>query len=212
MVLVDDHLIVREGLAAMLARQEEVEIVGSVATGDEAMAIVSELDPEVALIDINLRSESGLALCRRLVEERPDVAVICLTVHDEEQYLFEALRSGARGFLLKRITPETLVSSLKAVLAGETVVDPLLSGRVAKVAAESEAHGLYWSGMQYGLTQREAEVLLLLSEGFSNRELAERLFVSEETIKSHIKSIYKKLDVTNRSEAVALALREGLVR
>ena len=211
-VLVDDHLIVREGLAAMLAHRDDITLVSSVATSDEARAAVAEVGPDVVLVDINLRNESGLDLCRDLVAADPDLAVVCLTVHDEDQYLFEALRSGARGFLLKRVTPDSLVASLQAVLAGEIVVDPLLSGRVTKAAAESEGRGFLWPGMQYGLTKRESEFLQLVSEGFSNRELAEHTFVSEETVKSHLKSIYKKLSVSSRSEVVALALREGLVR
>lgn len=142
----------------------------------------------------------------------PKGAVVCLTVYDQEQYLFEALRAGARGYLLKRITPDGLVTALQGVLAGEIVVDPLLSGKVAKAAAESSGRGLYWPGMHYGLTKRESEVLQLVCEGFSNREIAEQAFVGEETIKTHIKAIYRKLNVRDRPEVISLALREGLVK
>jgi DNA-binding NarL/FixJ family response regulator len=211
-MVVDDHQLVRDGLRAMMAHRSELEIVGAVATGEEALALAAESAPDVALIDVNLRGESGLDLCRRLRETRPEIAVVCLTVYDEEQYLFEALRAGARGFLLKRITPGALVEALAAVLDGETVVDPLLSGRVARTAAAGEAHGLFWPGIQYGLTRREAEMLDQVCEGLSNREIATRSYVSEETVKSHLKSIYRKLSVTDRTEAVALALREGLAR
>ncbi len=212
LVVVDDHQMVREGLAAMVAPLPELDIVGSAATSDDALGLIEGLRPDVALVDVSLRGESGLELCRRIIERVPEVAVVCLTVYDDEQYLFEALRAGARGFLLKRITAEGLLQSLQAILEGETVVDPLLSGRLARVAAGSEAHGLYWPGMQYGFTKREAEVLQAVSEGLSNREIAEQLFVSEETVKSHLKSIYRKLSVRDRAEAIALALREGLVR
>lgn len=211
-VVVDDHVLVRAGLQAMLVTHPEVEIVAAVGSGDEARRVVVDLQPDLTLVDVSLRGESGIAVCRDLVSLHPNGAVVCLTVYDQEQYLFEALRAGARGFLLKRITPEELVAALRGVLAGEIVVDPLLSGKVAKAAAESSGRGLYWAGMQYGLTKREAEVLQLVCEGFSNRDIAEQTFVGEETVKSHIKAIYRKLNVRDRPEVISLALREGLVR
>ena len=113
--------------------------------------------------------------------------------------------------MLKRVAPDALVRALRGVLEGETVVDPLLSGRVVKIAAESDARGTFWPGLQYGLTKRESELLELLVEGLPNKEVAGHLFISEETVKSHLKSIYRKLSVSDRTEAVAVALREGLV-
>ena len=211
-VVVDDHQMVRDGLVAMVGPIPEIEVVGTAADGDAALSLIAETSPDIALVDISLRGESGLDVCRRIVAEHPHTAVVCLTVYDQEQYLFEALRVGAQGYLLKRVTAEALREALVAVKAGEVVVDPLLSGRVVQVAARSEAHGLYWPGIQYGLTRREAEVLQVVCEGFSNREIAEALFVSEETVKSHLKSLYRKLSVSDRAEAIALALREGLVR
>ncbi len=211
-VVVDDHQMVRDGLVAMVGAVPELEVVGTASDGDGALSLIAGTSPDVALVDVSLRGESGLDLCRRIVADHPDTAVVCLTVYDQEQYLFEALRVGARGYLLKRVTAEALRDALTAVKAGEIVVDPLLSGRIAQVAAHSEAHGLYWPGMHYGLTKREAEVLQVVSEGYSNREIAEALYVSEETVKSHLKSLYRKLSVSDRAEAIALALREGLVR
>jgi DNA-binding NarL/FixJ family response regulator len=210
-MVVDDHVMVREGLVAMLAHRPEVKMVGTAATGAEARLLMEEVHPDVVLVDINLKGESGIALCRTLVDEHPDVAIVCLTVYDQEQYLFEALRAGARGFLLKRITPEGLVAAVEGVMAGEIVIDPLLSGKVTKIAAASEARGLFWPGIHYGLTKRESEILQIVCEGFSNREIAERLFVGDETVKSHLKAVYRKLGVSDRSEAIALALRQGLV-
>lgn len=210
-VVVDDHQIVRDGLVAMLGPHTDVEVVGAAANAAEAIALVARTSPDVALVDINLGGESGLQLSRELIGSYPRTRVVCLTVHDEQQYLFEALRSGVSGFLLKRVVPEGLVAALRGVLAGETVVDPLLSGRVVKIAAESEARGTFWPGLQYGLTKREAELLELLTEGLPNKEVARHLCISEETVKSHLKSIYRKLSVSDRTEAVAVALREGLV-
>ena len=211
-LVVDDHQMVRDGLVAMVSSVSEIEIVGTAADGDSALALAAEVSPDVALVDIGLRGENGLDVCRRIVAEHPETAVVCLTVYDQEQYLFEALRVGARGYLLKRVGAEALRDALLAVEAGEVVIDPLLSGRIAQVAARSEAHGLYWPGMQYGLTKREAEVLEVVCEGYSNREIAEALFVSEGTVKSHLKALYRKLSVSDRADAIALALREGLVR
>ena len=211
-VVVDDHQMVRDGLVAMVGPVAELEIVGTAASGEEALRLMAETSPDIALVDVSLRGESGLDLCRRIAAEHPETAVVCLTVYDQEQYLFEALRMGARGYLLKRVTAEALRDALVAVADGEIVIDPLLSGRVAQTAAKSEAHGLYWPGIQYGITKREAEVLQVMCEGYSNREIAKALFVSEETVKSHVKALYRKLSVSDRAEAIALALREGLVR
>jgi DNA-binding NarL/FixJ family response regulator len=211
-VLVDDHEMVRHGLKAMLAPfAARVRVVGEAEGGDDAVPVVDRLDPDIVLCDVRLGGASGLDLCRRLREHRPERRVVLLSVYDDEQYLFEALRAGAAGYLLKRITGEDLVRHLELVHAGETVIDPSMAGRAVASAARLQS-GEFWPGARHGLTHRESEVLALLVSGLSNRGIAARLTLGDETVKSHVRAIYRKLSVSDRAGAVAAALREGIFR
>jgi DNA-binding NarL/FixJ family response regulator len=211
-VLVDDHEMVRHGLKAMLAPfAARVRVVGEAEGGEDAVPVVDRLEPDIVLCDVRLGGASGLDLCRRLREHRPDRRVVLLSVYDDEQYLFEALRAGAAGYLLKRITGEDLVRHLELVHAGETVIDPSMAGRAVASAARLQS-GAYWPGARHGLTHRESEVLALLVSGLSNRGIAARLTLGDETVKSHVRAIYRKLAVSDRAGAVAAALREGIFR
>jgi len=209
-LLVDDHEVILDGIVAMLRRHAARAVVEGVArTVSEALRSASALAPDVVLTDVRLKGESGLDLCRSLVERHPDLAVVFFTVYDDEQYLFQALRAGARGFLLKHTGGSDLVAHLERAVEGETVIDPTLAGRVALSAARMHA-GEFWPGAHLGLTQRESEVLELAIRGLSNRAIAGRLVVGEETVKTHLSSIYRKLGARDRASAVAAALREGL--
>jgi len=209
LLLVDDHQMVLDGLRAMLRPHAgEVEVVAATTDPDEARRMVVDAQPDVALVDVRMRSTSGLELCAELLRRAPGVKVVLLTVYDDEQYLFEGLRAGASGYLTKQVLAEELLGHLRRVLAGETVVDPGLAGRVALSAARLH-RGEFWPGAALGLSQRESEVLELIVHGKSNRTIATRLVLGEETIKTHVRSIYRKLGVTDRSQAVAFALREG---
>ena len=163
------------------------------------------------LLDVRLRNDSGLDLCTDLLRQVPGVRVVFLTVYDDEQYLFQALRLGASGFLLKRVTGGELAEHLARVMDGEVVIDPLLAGRVALSAARLQS-GEFWPGAHLGLTQRESEVLELMVRGLTNRAVARQLILGEETVKSHVGAIFRKLEVRDRTQAVATALREGLFR
>ena len=210
-LLVDDHEMVRTGLKAMLSGLLAVRVVGEAADADSAVRMVSNLEPDIVLCDVRLGADSGLDLCRALLADRPGRRVVMLTVYDDEQYLYEALRAGARGYLLKRINGDELVRQLRLVFDGEIVIDGALAGRVAAAAARIEA-GEFWPGARLGLTHRESEVLALIVSGLSNSAIAGRLIVGEETVKSHVRAVYRKLEVSDRAGAVARALREGLFR
>jgi DNA-binding NarL/FixJ family response regulator len=211
-VLVDDHEMVLEGLKAMLARfVGRVRVVGVAASAEEAQQVVSALAPDIVLCDVRLRGSSGLDLCRRLTSQHPECRVLLLSVYEDEQYVYQALRVGAAGYLLKRVGGEELVTSLEMVHAGETVVDTTLAGRVASSAARLHS-GEFWPGARLGLSQRESEVLGLIVAGLSNRAIAGKLVIGDETVKSHTRAIYRKLGVNDRAGAVAAALREGVFR
>ena len=209
-VIVDDHQIVLDGLKAMLLPYaDQVEIIGEAGKPDDAIRIVTERRPDIVLLDVRLQNSSGLDLCADILEHEPSCKVVFLTVYDNEQYLYQALRLGAAAYLLKRIEGRELVGYLTRVQEGETLVDPALASRVALSAARVQS-GEFWPGAQLGLSQRESEVLALMVAGLSNRAIATRLFVSEETVKTHSRGIYRKLDVSDRAGAVAVALREGV--
>ena len=211
-VLVDDHEMVLQGLKAILTRfAGEVRVVGEATDVAAALRGVETLDPEVVLSEVRLRGSSGLDLCRQLIERDPGRKVLLLSAYDDEQYLFQSLRAGAAGYLLKRVTGSELVGHLQRVVDGEIVVDPTMAGRAAASAARLQ-RGEFWPGAHIGLTHRESEVLGLAVAGLSNRAIAGRLVLGEETVKSHLRSIYRKLEVNDRAGAVAVALREGIAQ
>lgn len=212
LVLVDDHEMVLHGLVAMLGHfTDQVTIVGQSTTGASALALVADEKPDVVLCDVRIGRESGLDLCRQITTQYPETKVVLLTVYDDEHYLYQALRVGASGYILKRIDGQELVGHLRRVREGETVIDHALAGRVALSAALLSS-GEFWPGAHLALTQRESEVLALLVSGHSNKGVAAKLVVSEDTVKTHIRGLYRKLGVTDRSGAIAVALREGLFR
>jgi DNA-binding NarL/FixJ family response regulator len=211
-VLVDDHEMVRQGLKSMLAPYRgRVRVVGEAEGADDAVKVVDTLDPDIVLCDLRLQGVSGLDLCRRLLDRDAERRVVLLSVYDDEQYVFQALRAGAAGYLLKKISGEELVRHLELVQAGERVIDTALAGRAIDSAARL-ASGEFWPGARQGLTHRESEVLALMVTGLSNRGIATRLVVGDETVKSHLRAIYRKLGVSDRTGAVAAALREGIFR
>jgi DNA-binding NarL/FixJ family response regulator len=209
-VVVDDHQMVLDGLRAMLAvYSDQVEIVGEATEPELAMKIIVGQEPDITLLDVRLRGSSGLDLCAEIRKRRPGCKVVFLTVYDDEQYLYQALRLGAAGFLLKRVSGAELVDHLQRIDQGEVLIDPSLATKVAMSVAHLRG-GEFWPGASLGLTQRESEVLALMVAGLSNRAIAGRLTVSEETVKTHARGSYRKLDVPDRSGAVAAALREGV--
>jgi DNA-binding NarL/FixJ family response regulator len=209
-VIIDDHQMVLDGLKAMLhPYAEQVAIVGESSDPQDALRVISAVGPDAVLLDIRLRGASGLDLCGEILAVQPACKVVFLTVYDDEQYLYQALRVGAAGFLLKRIRGGELVDYLRRIRDGEVLIDPALAGRVALSAARMRS-GEFWPGAHLGLTQRESEVLALLVAGLSNRAIAAKLVVSEETVKTHSRGIYRKLGASDRAGAVAAALREGV--
>lgn len=212
LVLVDDHEMVIEGLKAMLAAfKDRVEVVGQAVGAERALSVIEELDPDIVLCDVRMQGASGLDLCLQLREIDPKRKVVMLSVYDDEQYLFQALRVGASGYLLKSISSDELVRQLEFVQGGETAIDPGMAARAVDTAARLQRDE-FWPGARHGLTQRESEILSYVVNGLSNRAIATKLVIGDETVKSHLSSIYRKLGVSDRTGAVATALREGIYK
>ncbi|SBS78885.1 Two component transcriptional regulator, LuxR family [uncultured Mycobacterium sp.] len=209
-VLVDDHEIVIEGLKAVLASfRLRVRVVGSAIGAENALHVIESLNPDIVLCDVRMEGASGLDLCRAILERNPERKVILLSVYEDEQYLFQALRVGASGYLLKGIRGDELVRQLECVRDGSTAIDARLAARAVDTAARLRRDE-FWPGARQGLTQRESEILSFVVTGLSNRGIANELVIGDETVKSHLRSIYRKLGVSDRTGAAATALREGI--
>jgi DNA-binding NarL/FixJ family response regulator len=204
-LLADDHAMVRQGLRELLAAQGEFEVVGEAATGAEAVQRSAELHPDVVLLDIHMPSGDGLWATAELAREVPSARVLILTVSTEDEHLKESLRRGAAGYLLKTSPADSLFQAIREVARGETTVPGTMAGRIlAALGVPQHERG---ASHEAGLSAREQEVLRLLSRGATNRQIAESLEISENTVKAHLKSVLRKLGVSNRVEAAGWALR-----
>ena len=211
-VLADDQALVRSGLRSLLEHQPDILVVAEAADGEGALAAARSADPDVVLMDIRMPVLDGLAATRRLVAEGRRARVVVLTTYDLDEYVFEALRAGASGFLLKDATAEELVAAVRAAAAGESLLDPAVTGRV--VAAFLERGGparRSGDGRLDLLTPREGEVLRALARGWSNAEIARALVLSEATVKTHVSSVLAKLGLRDRVHAVIHAYEHGVV-
>ncbi len=207
-LLVDDHEVVRLGLRALLERHPGFEVVAEAGTAREAIERVQEYTPDVVVMDIRLPGSSGIDACQEITQRFPDTKVIMLTSYAEDEMLFSAIRAGAAGYVLKQIDGQDLVRAIEAVGRGEALLDPAVTQRifqeVRKAAKEEEASAFA------ALTQQEKHVLLLVSEGKTNREIAKELFLGEGTVRNYVSSILSKLNVSNRAEAAAYAVQHNL--
>ena len=207
-ILVDDHEVVRLGLKSLLERHPQFEVVGEAASSRDALEQVAALEPDVVVMDIRLPGTSGIEACEQIVDNYPDIKVIMLTSYAEDEMLFSAIRAGASGYVLKQIASEELVKAIEAVGRGEALLDPAVTQRVfqevRRAVKEEEA-----SAFQH-LSQQEKHVLLLVSEGKTNREIAKNLFLGEGTVRNYVSSILSKLGVNNRAEAAAYAVEHSL--
>lgn len=210
LLLVDDHEVIRTGLRMLLASQPDLTIVGEAASGLQALEAVGQCQPDVVVMDITLPDISGIETTRRLKEKYPTVAVVALTIHEDEQYFFEMLQAGATGYVPKRAAPDDLIAAIRAAKANEIYIYPSLTKALVKDYLGRTSSDTERSGID-GLTQREEEVLSLLAEGLSNDEIGERLFISKHTVARHRENLMRKLELHSRSELVKYAIRKGLI-
>jgi len=207
-LLVDDHEVVRLGLKSLLERHPQFDVVGEASSAREALEQVNTTHPDVVVMDIRLPGTSGIEACEEITGRFPDTKVIMLTSYAEDEMLFSAIRAGASGYILKQIGGEDLVRALEAVGRGEAMLDPTVTQRVfqevRRAVKEEEASAFVH------LSQQEKHVLLLVSEGKTNREIAKALFLGEGTVRNYVSSILSKLGVSNRAEAAAYAVQHNL--
>jgi DNA-binding NarL/FixJ family response regulator len=218
LVLVDDHTLFREGVASLLERAPDIDLVGEASSGEDALPLVGELAPDVVLMDLQMPGMGGIEATRRIVTDQPAVGIIILTMFEDDESVFAALKAGARGYVLKDADRGTLLRAIRAVAAGEALLGESIARRVLEHFAPQQNAAQPRSPTQPDtsdlveqLTARELEVLRLIAQGLRNREIAEQLVISEKTVGNHISSIFGKLQVEDRSQAILQAMRRGLV-
>ena len=205
-LIADDHPIFRFGMQALLATEGDIEVVGEANTGEEALILAKELTPDVVLMDINMPVINGIEATRALLEDRPEIAVLIVTMLDDES-VYAAMRNGARGYLLKGSEGDTTLRAIRAVAAGETIFSPSAGDRVQKYFSSDQPDR---QGQAFpDLTPREREILELIAQGLTNNAIAERLVLSPKTVRNQVSTIFRKLQVGSRGEAIARARDAG---
>ncbi|WHZ56026.1 response regulator [Metabacillus hrfriensis] len=206
-LLVDDHTVLRDGIRSILDLEFDIRVVGEAVSGDEVLKKVEELRPDCILMDINLPGKNGIEVTSQVKSKYPNCRVLVLTMFEDDEYLMEALRAGADGYLLKDSSSDQVVAAIRMVSQGDSVIHPRMTKKLITYHhqhTKSEPN-------ENMLTKREKEILFELVKGLSNKEIAEALFISDKTVKIHINKIFKKLNVKSRSQAVIYAVRNQLV-
>ena len=210
LVIVDDHAIFREGLRALLDMEEDFTVIGEASSGKEALAMVAEDPPDVVLLDLHLPDGSGADFCRQLLALSPTSRVLILSAYDNDQEVSAALISGASGYVLKTVGGERLADNIRSVFGGEVLLAPTVAAKVVRQLSRlKEESGRQEEALEV-LTPREKEVFFLASRGLKNAEIAAELFLSEKTIKTHLRNIYNKLNLASKAELRLFAMRKGL--
>jgi two-component system NarL family response regulator len=213
-LIVDDHALFRRGLEMVLDAEDDIEVVGEASDGAEAVEKAGESLPDVVLMDIRMPRSSGIEACRTMKEVAPSTKIVMLTISDEEADLFEAIRAGASGYLLKDIPLDEVADVVRAVHDGQSLINPSMAAKLLTEFAALAQRGEEERAQQVPaprLTEREIEVLKLVARGMNNRDIAKELFISENTVKNHVRNILEKLQIHSRMEAVMIAVREKLI-
>jgi NarL family two-component system response regulator LiaR len=207
-IIADDHILFREGTRSLIEQEQDIEVVGEASDGEEAVEMVTKLQPQVALIDIAMPKVNGIEATRQIKAHHPATAVLILTAYDNDQYILALLEAGAAGYLLKNVSGKELVNAIRAVHAGEAVLHPTIAHKIfthfVTSAQEPEV-----TAQPEDISEREMEILRLAAKGMSNKDIAEALFLSRRTVQSHLASIFLKIGVGSRTEAILQALRRG---
>ncbi len=210
-LIVDDHEMVRNGLSVMMQREEDFTVVGEAQNGKEAVEMVSELRPDVVLMDLRMPEMDGVEAMRQIRAKQDDVKFLVLTTYDTDEYIFDAIQAGAKGYLLKDASREELFRAVRTVNRGESLIEPAVVSRVldrltelSRRAAQGPDH--------LALSEREVQVLQLMARGSANKQIAGDLSITESTVKTHVANIFQKLEVSHRTEAVTKAISQGIIK
>lgn len=205
-LLADDHNVLRQGIAQVLESQEDMTVVAQARNGEEALHLARVHRPNIVLLDINMPKMDGVEITRKIIEEFPEIRVIILTMYRRDDYVFGAIKAGASGYLLKEVEMDELLAAVRRVYRGDAVMDPSITGRILAALKEDAPAK---SNLETKLPERDVEILRLLSLGLTNRDIAERLFISEKTVGNRLSLVFRKLNLKNRTQA-ALYVRENL--
>jgi len=209
-LVVDDHAIVREGVRMILAKESDLEVVGEAGDGEQALELTERLRPDVVIMDISMPGMGGIEATQTIRTRHPEVQVLALTMHEDESYIFQLLRAGAAGYVLKRAAAQDLVQAVRAAAKGEAFLYPSVARKVVEDYLKRVEMGE--ERQRYdGLTAREKEILTLIAQGLSNQQIAEKLFISIKTVQTHRAHVLEKLKLHDRTELVRYAIRKGLI-
>lgn len=208
-MIVDDHLVVREGLRQLLEIEDDIEVIAEAANGLECLEMIEKALPDLIFMDVRMPGVSGIETTRLVCRKYPQVKVIMLTIYEEDQYISESIRAGAKGYVLKKVERNELIRIVRDVMEDRVFLDPKVASALFDHVKQGADRNL--EPREEHLTVRELEVLQQIAEGSSDRRIAESLHISEHTVRSHIKNLYRKLGVSSRAHAVAKALREGII-
>jgi len=207
-LLVEDHVVVREGTRQLLEREQDLEVIGEASDGEEAVRLASQLKPDVIIMDVAMPKLSGIEATKQIKALLPSTIVLVLTGYDYDEYIFSLLEAGAAGYLLKDVSGDQLIGAIRTVYAGEAVLHPVVAHKLMN-RFRSQATGTIEARPQELLSQRELEVLKLAARGISNKDIGEALFISVRTVQAHLRGIFNKLGVGSRTEAVLYSLKKG---
>ncbi len=211
-VVVDDHALFRRGLEMVLAQEDDIDVVGEAGDGSEAVEKVKDLAPDIVLMDVRMPKRGGIDACFAIKEAVPSVKIVMLTISDEEADLYEAIKAGASGYLLKEISIDEVADAIRAVAGGQSLISPSMASKLLTEFASMIKRGDERQQLPVPrLTDRELQVLKLVAKGLNNRDIAKSLFISENTVKNHVRNILEKLQLHSRMEAVVYAVREKLL-
>lgn len=209
-LICDDQAIVCDGLEAILSTDGDIEVVGLAANGAQAVELAQKTKPDLVLMDLKMPGMNGIQATRAIREQLPDTRVLVLTTYDADEWVFDAIRSGAAGYMLKDTPRDRLIPAIKDTVAGKTHVDPVVAGKLFRHIAQ-ESVGQPESTLAAELSEREREVLQLIANGFSNAEIAQKLHLSDGTVRNYVSALFAKMGVSDRTQAAVLALRYGIV-
>jgi DNA-binding NarL/FixJ family response regulator len=210
-LVADDHPVFRRGMRTILASEPDTELVGEATDGEEAFALTLELHPDVILMDLNMPKVSGIEATRRILEANPDTAILMLTMFEDDKSIFAAMRAGAHGYVLKGADGAEMLRAIHVVASGEAIFSPTITRRLTEYFATPGRDHTTSTGQAFpNLTEREHEILTLVAEGYTNTAIASRLYLSPKTVRNYVSSIFTKLEVSDRSQAIVQAREAGL--